>query len=174
MIVLLLGGARSGKSAAAEQIVAALPAPVTYVATLAPDASDPDLTCRIAMHRARRPTHWTTVNCDTDLPEQLNRLTGTVLLDSLGPWVAGHRPDATEFGRLAEVLTRRAGNTVVVSDEVGLSVHPSTERGREFRDDLGRANSAVAAVAGEVLLIVAGRVLTTAPLDPARVLASAR
>jgi adenosyl cobinamide kinase/adenosyl cobinamide phosphate guanylyltransferase len=170
MIVLVLGGARSGKSAAAERLAAFLPQPVAYVATLSPDPSDADLGSRIASHRNRRPSHWTTVKAGADLPGLLRRAAGTVLVDSLGPWVAAHRPDDPELSRLTAALAARDGDTVVVSDEVGLSVHPSTGAGRTFRDDLGCANVAVADAADQVLLIVAGRVLKTEPFDPSGVL----
>jgi adenosyl cobinamide kinase/adenosyl cobinamide phosphate guanylyltransferase len=68
-----------------------------------------------------------------------------------------------DAGALCAVLTGRAADTVVVSEEVGLGVHPATEDGRRFRDALGTLNQAVAAVADEVLFVVAGRIL---PLGP--------
>lgn len=165
MIVLVLGGARSGKSAAGEAIAAELGQPVTYLATVTDDGSDADLTARIAAHRIRRPAAWTTVQALPDLADHVARLAGTLLLDSLGPWVALNRPDAAALGALAEALAHRDGDTVVVSDEVGMSVHPSTAVGRAFRDELGSANAAIAGVADHVLLVVAGRVLRTDPLD---------
>ena len=170
MIVLVLGGARSGKSAAAEAIAAELGDPVTYLATVRDDGSDADLAARVAAHQARRPPSWTTLQAEPHLREQVTRLTGTLLLDSLGPWVAMTRPDAESLDALAQALTTRDGDTVVVSDEVGMSVHPSTALGREFRDALGSANAAVARVADSVLLVVAGRVLRTEPLDVASLL----
>jgi adenosyl cobinamide kinase/adenosyl cobinamide phosphate guanylyltransferase len=82
-----------------------------------------------------------------------------VLVDALGPWVAGHRDFVVDAGALVEALTSRVGDSVVVSEEVGLGVHPSTEAGRRFRDALGELNRAIADIADEVLLVVAGRVL---------------
>ncbi|HVW82212.1 MAG TPA: bifunctional adenosylcobinamide kinase/adenosylcobinamide-phosphate guanylyltransferase [Mycobacteriales bacterium] len=165
MLILLLGGASSGKSAVAESIVARLPAPVTYVATLRPDPRDPDLMQRIDAHRDRRPAEWATVDATADLPQQIASLDGTVLLDSLGPWVALHRPDPTTTRSLAQALSQRRGHTVVVSDEVGLSVHPASQAGRVFQDAIGEVNQLLAEAADETLLVVAGRLLRTSPVD---------
>lgn len=170
MIVLVLGGARSGKSAAAEAIAGERRQPVTYLATVTDDGSDPDLTARVETHQARRPASWITVQAEPGLADHVARLTGTLLLDSLGPWVALTRPDVASLDALTRALATRDGDTVVVSDEVGMSVHPSTALGREFRDELGSANAAVAAVADHVLLVVAGRVLRTEPFDVAALL----
>lgn len=202
MLVLVLGGTRSGKSELAEQLAARLPAPITYVATAvvapagavgppagasvdrladpAADASvddrdeppvDEDLAARIARHRARRPAGWRTLEVGAEppgaLPDALDRTTGTVLLDSLGTWLAGRPGFDPDVEGLVAALHRRRGDTVVVSDEVGLGVHPSTEVGRRFRDALGSANRAVAADADRVLLVVAGRVLELPPAGEA-------
>lgn len=158
MVTLVLGGARSGKSAVAERLAAAAPPPVTYVAT-AVVGSDADLAARVAAHRARRPASWRTVEADRDLPGLLSRLSGTVLVDALGPWVAAAPGFVVDAGALCDALKSRAGVTVVVSEEVGLGVHPSTEVGRRFRDALGELNRAVAAVADRVLFVVAGMVV---------------
>jgi adenosyl cobinamide kinase/adenosyl cobinamide phosphate guanylyltransferase len=161
VISLVLGGARSGKSGVAERVATGLArgGPVVYLAT--GSASDDGMAARIAEHRARRPAHWLTVETGPDLAEALTRWQGTALVDALGTWVAGlpigTSPDADD---LCAALTGREGDTVVVSDEVGFGVHPSTEAGRRFRDDLGTLNQAVAAVADRVVLVVAGRILT--------------
>jgi adenosyl cobinamide kinase/adenosyl cobinamide phosphate guanylyltransferase len=91
----------------------------------------------------------------------LRTLEGIVLVDSLGPWVAAHA-GRVPTGALCTALTERAGPTFVVSEEVGLGVHPMTDTGRRFRDELGTVNQAVATLADRVLLVVAGRAL---PLD---------
>ncbi|HMF83983.1 MAG TPA: bifunctional adenosylcobinamide kinase/adenosylcobinamide-phosphate guanylyltransferase [Acidimicrobiia bacterium] len=158
MIALVLGGARSGKSGHAEHLAASLPEPVSYVATASVDGDD-DLAARIAAHRARRPASWTTIESGPDLPALLAATAGTVLLDALGPWLAAAPDLAVDAGALCDALMTRAGDTVVVSEEVGLGVHPATAAGRRFRDALGELNQAVAAVAGEVVLVVAGRAL---------------
>lgn len=162
MIVLVLGGARSGKSAFAERLAAGLPEPVTYVATLEV-GDDPELADRVATHRQRRPAGWSTVEPGAGLPDALAQLAGTALVDSLGPWLAGLAGMAADPEPLCSALARRAGDTVVVSEEVGLGVHPSSEAGRQFRDSLGTLNQAVAAVADRVVLVVAGRALTLHP-----------
>lgn len=158
MITLVLGGARSGKSGFAERLAASLPQPVVYIATAAA-GDDADFDARIAEHRARRPGHWTTVESGRDLPGALASLRGSVLVDSLGTWVAGHPGFEADADALCATLTAHQGDVVVVSEEVGLGVHPSTAVGGRFRDALGSLNQAVAAVAGDVYLVVAGRAL---------------
>lgn len=158
MIGLVLGGARSGKSAVAERMASQRAGPVTYLATGRPDG-DADFRTRIAAHRARRPEWWTTVEASSSLVEELAGTSGTVIVDSLGPWVASFPGFDADVAGLCRALAGRPGDTVVVSDEVGMGVHPSTEAGRRFRDALGEANQRVAEVADEVLLVVAGRAL---------------
>jgi adenosylcobinamide kinase/adenosylcobinamide-phosphate guanylyltransferase len=158
VIALVLGGARSGKSVIAEELAASTDAPITYVATVRV-GGDVDLATRVALHRSRRSSAWTTIEDYDDLVTVLEATRGTVLIDSLGPWLAtlpGLNPDAE---RLCAALQRRSGDTIVVSDEVGMGVHPPTQLGREFRDALGALNQAVAQVADEVLFVVAGLVL---------------
>lgn len=170
MITLVLGGARSGKSELAERLAARLPPPVTYVATMLVnvDDDDPDVVERVRAHKARRPAEWSTVEVGDDLAEVLRTSPGTILLDSLGTWLAAHDDHAHDDDHdhasedvlaVCRALQERPGDTVVVSEEVGLGVHPSSPAGRKFRDDLGALNQAVAAVADEVLLVVAGRPL---------------
>ena len=159
MITLVLGGARSGKSTYAERLTGRLPAPITYVATLQV-GDDQDLSARVARHRRRRPAEWRTLEAGLDLPGVVRSLAGSMLLDSLGPWVAAHGEDGTVDGAaFCRALTERTGDSVVVSEEVGLGVHPSSAAGRQFRDALGSLNQDVAEVADQVLLIVAGRAL---------------
>lgn len=164
MITLVLGGTRSGKSEVAEGLAAAGPGPVTYVATGRAAVGDDDMAERIARHRARRPSGWATVESGADLPAVLARLDGCVLVDSLGTWIAGGADLAVDGAALCAALAARAGDTVVVSEEVGLGVHPPTPVGRRFADALGALNRDVAELADRVLLVVAGRVL---PLDRA-------
>lgn len=162
MIVLVLGGARSGKSAYAERRAARLPEPVSYVATANVDG-DPDLAARVDEHRARRPPSWSTIEAGPDVPEVLRATRGTVVLDALGPWVAAAPAFDVDAAELRDALAGREGDTVVVSEEVGLGVHPSTAAGQQFRDALGELNQAVAVVAEEVVLVVAGRALRLEP-----------
>jgi adenosyl cobinamide kinase/adenosyl cobinamide phosphate guanylyltransferase/cobalamin synthase len=155
VITLVLGGVRSGKSEVAERLAG--PGPGTYLATglVAPD--DEDFAARVAGHRARRPAAWATVEEPRAVPAVLARLHGPVLLDALGTWIANDpRPD---LDALIEALVSRRGDTVIVSEEVGLGVHPVTEVGRLFADRLGEANRRIAEVADCCLLVVAGRVI---------------
>jgi adenosyl cobinamide kinase/adenosyl cobinamide phosphate guanylyltransferase len=186
VITLVLGGTRSGKSEVAEGLVPASGTPVTYVAT--GRVTDEDMAARVAAHRARRPAGWATVELGpgagrdagvdaggedggatggADLPAVLAGLRGHVLVDSLGTWVASDPALAPDTAGLCAALAARArsgGDTVLVSEEVGMGVHPPTEVGRRFADALGTLNRSVAERADRVLLVVAGRLL---PLDRA-------
>lgn len=167
MITLVLGGASSGKSLEAERIAASHGDTVTYVATAVAAPGDADHAARIEAHRARRPANWTTLECTAtaDLAGHLRRIGGTVLVDSLGSWVA-LQPNfdvEDELADLLAALAERETPTVLVSEEVGLAVHPPSEQGRRFVEAMGALNQQVAAVAGRVLLIVAGRALELHP-----------
>jgi adenosyl cobinamide kinase/adenosyl cobinamide phosphate guanylyltransferase len=159
VITLVLGGARSGKSAVAERLAAADGGPVTYLATGSAEPSDSAFAARIAAHRLRRPTSWTTVECGADLAAALAAAEGLVLVDALGTWLAAHHDFDADIDALLAALRARTAPTILVSEEVGLGVHPSTDLGGAFRDALGSLNQAVAELAGDVLLVVAGRVL---------------
>jgi adenosylcobinamide kinase/adenosylcobinamide-phosphate guanylyltransferase len=165
VITLVIGGTRSGKSEVAARVAATMGEPVTVVVPTV--VADEDFAQRVRDHQARRPPSWTTVECGTDLPNALRAANGTVLIDSLGSWVAGTDQFAVDTDALVGALVARSDATVVVTEEVGLSVHPPTEAGRRFADRLGALNVAVARLAEPVLLVVAGRVTHLAPLDPA-------
>ena len=164
--VLVLGGARSGKSERAESRVAA-ESDVTYVATGPSGEGDPDWAARVAAHKQRRPSWWRTVET-TDLAGVLAAAAGgTVLIDGIGTWLAAVLDEAGwETGglaaRVAELVAawrQTRAYVVAVSDETGLGVIPHTPAGRVFRDWLGRVNQTLAAESEEAELIVAGRVL---------------
>lgn len=167
MITLVLGGASSGKSLVAEEIAASSGDDVTYVATAVPAPGDTDHAARIEAHRRRRPAGWSTLECTAapDLARDLRRIAGVALVDSLGTWVTLQQAlDVTgEIGDLLAALAERAAPTVVVSEEVGLAVHPSTEAGRRYVDAVGLLNQRIAAVADRVLLVVAGRAVELPP-----------
>ena len=164
---LVLGGARSGKSGYAEDLLAA-DAPVRYAATARLRPDDAEWTARIATHRARRPSAWTTV--ETGDVAALVRAGGDPLLvDDLGTWLTGVLDDAgawdadpvppivnAKVEELVAAVADARGRIVLVSAEVGLGVVPATRAGRVFRDELGALNAALAAVCDEVLLLVAG------------------
>ncbi|WNV83525.1 bifunctional adenosylcobinamide kinase/adenosylcobinamide-phosphate guanylyltransferase [Umezawaea sp. Da 62-37] len=167
---LVLGGARSGKSAHAEGLLTD-PA-VTYVATARRYDGDADWDRRIALHVERRPDSWTTVETQ-DLAALLEDDAGPPLLvDDLSTWLVNVLDDAGAWedddtdaveracGELVDAVRGFRGRLVVVSAEVGLGVVPSTRSGRLFRDHLGRLNARLAEMCDEVLLLVAGIPLT--------------
>lgn len=156
-VTLVLGGARSGKSEFAERLVTGLGPSVTYVATAVIDPDDTDHRRRIEEHRARRPRSWSTIEVAAELPARLRELSGPALVDSLGTWVTAFPDLGADPAPLCEALVARDGPSVIVSEEVGLGVHPPTELGRQFADVLGAVNQAVAAIASDAYLVVAGR-----------------
>ncbi len=162
-LLLVLGGARSGKSAYAERRIHDCGASdVAYVATLLP--GDDGVDARIAAHRARRPASWRTVEAGVDVAAALREAGQheALLLDGfeLALSLAEPRDDAAarrlaeEVAAAARCATSRL--SVVVSAEAGLGVVPSTAAGVVFRDRLGSANQELAALADEVVLVVAG------------------
>ncbi len=165
-VTLVLGGARSGKSAHAERLVLGLgPTPV-YIATA--EAHDQEMAERIARHRADRAGRgWLTVEEPLDLPAAILREARegrAVLVDCLTLWLsnlmlAGH-PVAEAQARLVGALAEAEAPVVLVSNEVGLGLVPETPLGRAFRDAQGRLNQAVAACAGHVHFVAAGLHLT--------------
>ncbi|MFI0482254.1 bifunctional adenosylcobinamide kinase/adenosylcobinamide-phosphate guanylyltransferase [Actinomadura sp. 9N215] len=164
---LLLGGARSGKSAEAELRLAACPE-VLYVATGPVNDDDPGWTERVTAHRLRRPAWWRTVET-TDLVSVLKDETGAVLVDGVGTWLAAVMDEAAAWEdpslaqpRLDDLVSawrRTEARVVAVSDEVGLALLPTTTSGRVFSDVLGGLNQRLAAESEEAALVVAGRVL---------------
>ncbi len=169
---LVIGGARSGKSSLAIRLAEASTLPVIFVATA--QAGDDDMAARIERHRAERPAHWGTVEEPLDLPRAIaGRDDAFVIVDCVTLWVANlifadHSDDEIRMrGRdLGALLAERSGPAVVVSNEVGMGIHPETELGRRYRDLLGWVNSDLAAVAERSLLMVAGRAtLLHDPID---------
>ncbi len=168
-MTLLLGGARSGKSRLAVRMARAWEPPVWFVATAM--AGDEDMAARIARHREERPASWACIEEPLDLGDVLERSADAgVIVDCLTVWVANLLERGTaaetiaEAERVAEFAAARARPTVVVSNEVGLGVHPATRAGREFRDVLGRVNATWVALADDVRLLVAGRELALHPV----------
>jgi adenosylcobinamide kinase / adenosylcobinamide-phosphate guanylyltransferase len=158
----VLGGARSGKSEFAERLIRAHDGELLYVAT--GSVTDDDMAARIDRHRSRRDGRFETIECGGNLAHALRSSPPLpALVDSLGTWVAVRPSFLDRAGMDADVaelmiaLRDRGAPTVVVSDEVGLGVHPPTEIGRHFRDALGEANQAIAGLSAEVWLVVAGR-----------------
>ncbi len=163
--VLVLGGARSGKSAYAEQRLAAEPQ-VVYVATAPPRDGDVEWAARVQAHVGRRPAAWTTVETG-DVATALRTVTAPLLVDDLGLWLtrvvdgagAWEGPlDAVDAAcdELVAAWRARAGAAVLVAPEVGSGVVPATASGRRFRDLLGSVTARLAAGADEVVQVVAG------------------
>jgi len=166
MIVLVIGGTRSGKSEIAERYTARLAGAVTVVIPRdAPGSDDADFAARVASHIARRPATWATVECGDRLPDALRATHGAVLVDSLGTWVAKALDFDVDTQALLDALQTRTDPTVIVTEEGGLAIHAATSVGRLFTDRLGELNTAVAAIADSVLFVVAGRVLRLEPAD---------
>jgi len=164
-LTVLVGGARSGKSALAVRLGRSWTGPVTFVATARTDGDD-DLAERVRRHRAERPAHWSTIETAHDVVAAVRdaRSDALVIVDCITLWVAAAFDEAGGPARveqgaavLAAVAAARAAPTVLVSNEVGLGVHPESEIGRTYRDTLGRVNASLAAGAHRTLLLVAGR-----------------
>ncbi len=159
-VTLVLGGARSGKSAHAEALVTAAGAGL-YLATA--EARDAEMAARIRAHRERRGDAWTTVEEPLEVADALARHADparTILLDCLTLWLsnlmeAGRDADAETDGFVA-ALAGLAGPVVVVSNEVGLGVVPDNAAARAFVDAAGRLNQAVAGAADRVVFMAAG------------------
>ena len=169
-LVVLLGGARSGKSAFAARLAQAEGGPVTFLAT--GEAGDEEMADRIRLHRAERPAGWSTVEEPLELLAAIARVPEgeTLIIDCLSLWVAnvlerGDEDQVEDEARAAAATAaQRSGLTVAVSNEVGLGIVPVTPLGRRYRDALGRVNSIWVDASARALLVVAGRAL---PLEPA-------
>lgn len=172
-LILILGGARSGKSAYAQEIARRLSQGergVTYMATAV--VGDEEMEERIASHRAKRPPSWKTVEAPQTAAEAIEEIgeeRQVIILDCLTLLISnlmlekadgktGIRQDDVlrEVERLVEAAKRVKSQVIVVSNEVGLGVVPATKLGRLFRDIAGRANQLVAREADEVYLMWAG------------------
>lgn len=162
-LTLILGGARSGKSSRAEQLAAAEGRPVVYIATCATTLADPEMGERIQKHRAQRPSHWTTSENNFDLPALFTEHSEkTLLLDCLTLWLSYHCETIEESSLLSnleaalEVARQQSISLIIVSNELGMGLVPSTPLGRSFRDLCGRANQMVARHADHVEFQIAG------------------
>ena len=167
--MFVLGGARSGKSSYAEGLLSR-EGSVEYVACgLAPSEDDAEWADRFALHRARRPTSWTTTET-VDLVAVLGRPWPPVLVDCLTTWLARVMDDcgswtgepaadaklAAAIGGLVDAWSGSRRRVVGVSNEVGSGIVPATPSGRRFRDELGVLNARVAAASDRVWLVTAG------------------
>jgi len=180
-LILVLGGARSGKSTFAEQYAATRGERITYLATA--QAFDDEMTARIAKHRADRPAHWRTVECPLDPAAALHTHTGETdcfLLDCMTLLISNLllADEATAEARsrqtVDDLLTahRASGaDLIIVSNEVGLGLVPEYPLGRAYRDLLGKINQRLAAQADAVYYLIAGlpldvKSLACSPFSP--------
>ena len=169
--VLVLGGARSGKSAYAQRLAEAMAAERLYLATA--EAGDAEMAARIARHQAGRGGGWTTREAPLALAEALGaeaRVGRVVLVDCITLWLsnlmAADRDTESEVAGLVDVIGALQGPAIFVSNEVGMGVVPETRLGRDFRDAQGRANQEVARACDAAVFVAAGlpRLHKPAPL----------
>lgn len=159
-VTLVLGGARSGKSAYAESLVTVHPAPWNYIATA--QGFDDEMRARIEAHRARRGAGWRTIEAPQALGEAILRAPKAqpLLVDCLTLWLSNRLLAGADLRAdreaLIAALRAREAPTVVVSSEVGLSIVPESAIARAFRDAAGESHQGVARIAGRVVLTVAG------------------
>jgi adenosylcobinamide kinase/adenosylcobinamide-phosphate guanylyltransferase len=159
-IILITGGARSGKSARAEARARSFPGKPAYIATA--EALDAEMRERIAKHRARRGDGWLERETPLELVTALRETDGggARLVDCLTLWLsnllhAGH-DWAKETDALADALARQTSPVVLVTNEVGLGIVPDNALARQFRDAAGIVNQMIARAADEVEFMVAG------------------
>lgn len=159
-IVLITGGARSGKSTRAEARAVSFAGPAVYIATA--EARDAEMAERIDKHRERRGTHWIAREEPLELTRALDETDGggARLVDCLTLWLSNlmhaGRDWSTETARLVESLKRQRSPVVLVTNEVGSGIVPDNALARRFRDAAGLMNQTIAAAADEVEFIVAG------------------
>jgi adenosylcobinamide kinase / adenosylcobinamide-phosphate guanylyltransferase len=160
-VILITGGARSGKSMRAEARTLAFPGRPVYVATA--EALDAEMSERIAKHRARRGKDWLERETPLELVAALAETDGigARLVDCLTLWLSNlmhaERDWSEEASRLADALTRQRSPVVLVTNEVGLGIVPDNALARRFRDAAGLLNQMIARVADEVEFVVAGQ-----------------
>ena len=159
-VTLILGGAASGKSRFAEQLVVRTGLPRTYIATA--QAFDDEMAQKIRKHIADRGDSWVTIEEPLDLPETLGKLDAgsATLLDCATLWLSNamlaEQALDTRSAALLDQVAAAAGPLVIVSNEVGQGIVPDTKLGRSFRAAQGRLNQDLAAAADLVVLVVAG------------------
>ncbi|WP_084582659.1 bifunctional adenosylcobinamide kinase/adenosylcobinamide-phosphate guanylyltransferase [Sphingomonas azotifigens] len=159
--LLVLGGARSGKSRYAQARAESMPGDLIFVATA--QALDDEMEDRIARHRADRGPRWSTLDVPLDLPAAIDAEAApdrVLLIDCLTLWTSNllfaDRDLDTETAALADAVAAAKGPVILVANEVGLGIVPDNALARRFRDAAGRLNQAIAAVADEVQFVAAG------------------
>ncbi len=160
-ITLVLGGARSGKSRFGEQLALAAATSPIYLATA--EIRDEEMRARIDRHRETRGKNWTTLEEPVDIAAQIDRFSAPeypILVDCLTLWLSNLMERDLSVGveteRLCGALEQAQGRVVLVANEVGLGIVPENDLARQFRDEAGRLNQTVAALADHVVYMVAG------------------
>lgn len=161
---LVLGGARSGKSAYAEGLAESHPGDRIYIATA--EAGDEEMRARIAHHRVRRGSRWQTIEEPLELLRVLMRESKTgrfILVDCVTLWVSNlllmDLPVQEAVDQLCNELPALEARIVFVSNEVGLGIVPDNVLARRYRDEAGLANQKLAATCGECVFMAAGLAL---------------
>lgn len=180
--LFILGGARSGKSTFAEQ-QAMNYSTVTYVATGGTRQDDAEWLSRVALHQARRPRHWSTIE-STDLVGVISTASSPLLIDCLTMWLTAKLDEAdawnedaiiheralqsvnSQIDALVEAIQQSPTDLIIVSNEVGQGIVPETRSGRLFRDLMGIVNTRIAEASGEAVFIAAGRALPLTDIAP--------
>jgi len=171
-LVLLTGGARSGKSRLATELAARQERPVVVIVTA--EALDEEMVERVRRHREARPTAWTTVEEPIDLEGAIAGAAADafVVIDCLSIWVANligrELPDDEILARsrqAAMLAARRPAGSVAVTNQVGSAVVPDNRLARRFRDVVGLVNADWATEATRAGLVVAGRLLSLSTVD---------
>ena len=169
--VLILGGARSGKSRTAQELAEATSSQRIYIATA--EAYDAEMRDRIARHQAERDSLWQTCNAPLGLAEAIRTQTApgkAVLVDCLTLWLSNillaERDLNHECDQLAQAISDAAGPLILVSNEVGHGIVPASPLGRVFRDAQGRLNQRMAMVCGAVVFVAAGCPFLLKPAPP--------
>ncbi|MEA2858554.1 MAG: adenosylcobinamide kinase / adenosylcobinamide-phosphate guanylyltransferase [Methylobacteriaceae bacterium] len=162
-LILVFGGARSGKSRHAERLICEYPPRWTYIATA--EALDDEMGERIAQHRARRDERWQTLEAPRALADAVRNAPADqpLLIDCLTLWLSnrllGDADLDQDMSGLSEMLALRTAATIVVANEVGLGIVPDNALARRFRDAAGKANQMLAAQADRVEFVAAGLAL---------------
>jgi len=163
--LLVLGGARSGKSRYAQHRAEQSAGPLAFIATA--QAFDAEMAARIARHQEDRDGRWHTIEAPFDLPcaiRQASKTHGAILVDCLTLWVSNLMLAERDIGDAADALATAvaacAVPLVLVANEVGLGIVPDNALARRFRDEAGRLNQQLAAEVAEVTFVAAGLPLT--------------
>lgn len=160
-LLFVLGGARSGKSDLAQNRIEALPGRLAFIAT--GQAFDAEMADRIARHRTGRGSRWETFEAPIDLPTAIRQAQASadaVLIDCLTLWLSNLMLNECDVQAMTEALVRAAERCPVplamVANEVGMGIVPENALARRFRDEAGRLNQRIAAIANEVVFVAAG------------------